>query len=71
MAEVGAGALGLGWTCDIGRARARVGERGALQGNMGPSVLYANPAGIRAEVARVLAAYGKGTGHGFNLGHGI
>ena len=38
---------------------------------MDPSVLYANPAAIRAEVARILAAYGKGTGHVFNLGHGI
>ncbi len=71
MAEVGAEALGLDWTCDIGSARARVGERVALQGNMDPSVLYANPAAIRAEVARILAAYGKGTGHVFNLGHGI
>ncbi|HGM4994827.1 TPA: uroporphyrinogen decarboxylase [Pseudomonas aeruginosa] len=71
MAEVGAEALGLDWTCDIGSARARVGERIALQGNMDPSVLYANPAAIRAEVARILAAYGKGTGHVFNLGHGI
>ena len=62
MAEVGAEALGLDWTCDIGSARARVGERVALQGNMDPSVLYANPAAIRAEVARILAAYGKGTG---------
>ena len=67
----GAEALGLDWTCDIGSARARVGERVALQGNMDPSVLYANPAAIRAEVARILAAYGKGTGHVFNLGHGI
>ncbi|MFX5611179.1 uroporphyrinogen decarboxylase family protein, partial [Acinetobacter baumannii] len=57
MAEVGAEALGLDWTCDIGSARARVGERVALQGNMDPSVLYANPAAIRAEVARILAAY--------------
>ncbi len=53
MAEVGAEALGLDWTCDIGSARARVGERVALQGNMDPSVLYANPAAIRAEVARI------------------
>lgn len=59
MAEVGAEALGLDWACDIGSARTRVGERVALQGNMDPSVLYANPAAIRAEVARILAAYGR------------
>ncbi|TRX74713.1 uroporphyrinogen decarboxylase [Pseudomonas mangiferae] len=71
MAASGADALGLDWTCDIGDARRRVGERVALQGNMDPSVLYAQPATIRAEVARILASYGPGPGHVFNLGHGI
>ncbi|MBU1190569.1 MAG: uroporphyrinogen decarboxylase [Gammaproteobacteria bacterium] len=71
MADSGADALGLDWTTDIGQARARVGDRVALQGNLDPAVLYAQPEQIRAEVARVLAAYGHGTGHVFNLGHGI
>ncbi len=71
MADTGAEALGLDWTCDIGSARARVGSKVALQGNMDPSVLYASPAAIRAEVARILASYGHGTGQVFNLGHGI
>ncbi|MFP5504919.1 MAG: uroporphyrinogen decarboxylase, partial [Gammaproteobacteria bacterium] len=71
MAESGADALGLDWTTDIGQARARVGDRVALQGNLDPAVLYAQPEHIRAEVARVLAAYGHGSGHVFNLGHGI
>ena len=38
---------------------------------MDPSVLYASPERIRREVAEILAGYGKGTGHVFNLGHGI
>ena len=71
LADSGAEALGLDWTCDIGSARARVGDRVALQGNMDPAVLYARPEAIRAEVARILAAYGAGSGHVFNLGHGI
>lgn len=71
MADAGADALGLDWTCDIGEARRRVGDKVALQGNMDPSVLYAKPAAIRAEVARILEAYGAGNGHVFNLGHGI
>ncbi len=71
MVESGADALGLDWTTDIGQARARVGGRVALQGNLDPAVLYAQPKQIRTEVARVLAAYGKGSGHVFNLGHGI
>jgi uroporphyrinogen decarboxylase len=71
IAETGADALGLDWTMDIGVARSRVGAKVALQGNMDPTVLYAKPSAIRAEVARILASYGKGNGHVFNLGHGI
>ena len=71
MAESGADALGLDWTTDLGLARQRVGHKVALQGNMDPNVLYANPSRIREEVASVLAAYGQGSGHVFNLGHGI
>jgi len=71
MADTGADALGLDWTTDIGRARARVGDRVALQGNMDPTILYASPERIREEVGQILASYGKGSGHVFNLGHGI
>ena len=71
MAGVGADALGLDWTMDIGRARALVGDKVALQGNMDPSVLYSSPKQIRAEVERILKSYGSGAGHVFNLGHGI
>ena len=71
MADTGADALGLDWTCNIGDARRRVGDKVALQGNMDPSVLYASPQAIREEVARILASYGSGDGHVFNLGHGI
>ncbi|MBR9865927.1 MAG: uroporphyrinogen decarboxylase [Oceanospirillales bacterium] len=71
MAESGADALGLDWTTNIDDARARVGDKVALQGNMDPSVLYGTPERIRAEVADILARYGSGPGHIFNLGHGI
>lgn len=71
MAETGADALGLDWTTDIGAARRRVGGRVALQGNLDPCVLYAPPARIREEVGKLLSAYGRGSGHVFNLGHGI
>ena len=71
IADAGADALGLDWTCDIGEARRRVGNKVALQGNMDPTVLYANPNAIRQEVSNILASYGSGTGHVFNLGHGI
>ncbi len=71
MAASGADALGLDWTCDIGQARARVGGQVALQGNLDPFALFGTPESIREEAARILAAYGSGSGHVFNLGHGI
>jgi uroporphyrinogen decarboxylase len=71
IADSGCSALGLDWTIDIGQARARVGDRVALQGNMDPAMLHASPARIRDEVATILRSFGAGTGHVFNLGHGI
>ena len=71
MADTGADALGIDWTTDLATARVTVSDRVALQGNLDPSVLYAPPAVIRAEVGRVLESYGHGHGHVFNLGHGI
>ena len=71
MAATGCDALGVDWTTDLSTARAAVGDRVALQGNLDPSVLYAPPAAIRVEVGRVLESYGHGHGHVFNLGHGI
>ncbi|MCC7183573.1 MAG: uroporphyrinogen decarboxylase [Rhodocyclaceae bacterium] len=71
MAESGADALGVDWTVELGDARRRVGHRVALQGNMDPCALYAPRDRIRAEVENVLASFGSGPGHVFNLGHGI
>ncbi|MGE3349377.1 MAG: uroporphyrinogen decarboxylase [Ramlibacter sp.] len=70
--------LGVDWTVNLGQARALVGHSKALQGNLDPNVLFAPPAQIRTEAAKVLDAFGAphagdgpGTGHIFNLGHGI
>jgi len=71
MADTGCDALGLDWTTDLADARARVGDRVALQGNLDPSVLYASPEAIRREAAVVLESFGHGPGHVFNLGHGV
>jgi uroporphyrinogen decarboxylase len=71
MADTGCAALGLDWTVDIGDARRRVGERVALQGNMDPAMLYAPEARIREEVGSILEAFGRGSGHVMNLGHGV
>ena len=71
MAATGCDALGLDWSTSIADARARFGDKVALQGNMDPAMLYGAPAQIEAEVARILAEFGQGEGHVFNLGHGI
>ena len=71
MAATGCDALGVDWTTNLADARRAVQDGVALQGNLDPGVLYAPPAQIREQVARVLASYGPGHGHVFNLGHGI
>ena len=71
IADIGCDAVGLDWTTDLGDARRRVGARVALQGNLEPNVLFSGPETIRGEVAKVLASFGQGSGHVFNLGHGI
>jgi uroporphyrinogen decarboxylase len=71
MAASGCDALGVDWTTDLGAARRACGDRVALQGNLDPGALHAPPPEIRRHVAQVLASYGSGHGHVFNLGHGI
>lgn len=71
IAAIGCDAVGVDWTTDLSTARALVGDRVALQGNLDPSALFAPPEALRAETLRVLQSFGKGAGHVFNLGHGI
>jgi uroporphyrinogen decarboxylase len=71
MANTGYDALGLDWQTDIKLARARVGDKVALQGNLDPISLYAEPKVIRNKVKTILEKFGEGSGHVFNLGHGI
>lgn len=71
MAETHCDVLGVDWTTSLHDAREKVGNRVVLQGNMNPEVLYQSGESIQQEVARILKEYGKGSGHIFNLGHGI
>ena len=71
IASIGSDAVGLDWSVDIGQARARIGERVALQGNLDPNVLFAPAETVQRETEKVLASFGHGSGHVFNLGHGI
>ena len=71
MGNAGANVIGLDWRIDIGNARKRVSDSVSLQGNLDPCVLYAKPPVIRKYVKSIIGKYGPGTGHIFNLGHGI
>jgi uroporphyrinogen decarboxylase len=71
LRDAGADAIGLDWTVDLADARARLGSNVAIQGNLDPAVLFANPDVIRREVQRILDAVSGEPGHVFNLGHGI
>lgn len=71
IAESGCDAVGLDWTVDIGEARRRIQDKVTLQGNLDPAVLFSSPETIAAEAEKILASYGHGHGHVFNLGHGI
>jgi uroporphyrinogen decarboxylase len=71
MADTGCAGLGVDWTIDLSSAREAVGGRVALQGNLDPAILRADPDIIRREARAVLDSYGNHPGHVFNLGHGI
>ncbi|MGN7611119.1 uroporphyrinogen decarboxylase [Magnetococcales bacterium HHB-1] len=71
IAKTGCNVVGLDWTTPIGKAKKQIGHRVALQGNLDPSVLFADRAQIIAEAKKVLRGFGRGPGHIFNLGHGI
>jgi uroporphyrinogen decarboxylase len=71
IAAIGCDAVGVDWTTDLATARRSVDGRVALQGNLDPAALFSTPEVLRAETLKVLASYGSGPGHVFNLGHGI
>ena len=71
LADTGAEGIGVDWLVELSEARRRTGGKVALQGNLDPTVLYGSPDAIRTQVGNVLASYGQGSGHVFNLGHGM
>lgn len=71
LANSGADVISLDWTMNLGEIRNKIGNKVALQGNLDPTVLYANKEKIKEEAVKVLSSFGKGSGHIFNLGHGI
>ena len=71
IADTGCDGMGVDWTITLKEARSRVGDRVSLQGNLDPSIMLTNPEIIEAQARETLASFGHGSGHVFNLGHGI
>lgn len=71
LANCGADVIGLDWTMNLGEVRKTVGNKVALQGNLDPTILYGSEDKIKEETIKVLSSFGIGSGHIFNLGHGI
>ncbi len=71
LADLRCDVLGVDWTKDIGAVKKQIDGRKVLQGNLDPCVLFAPKEKIRSEIKRILSNFEKGSGHIFNLGHGI
>ncbi|MBI1937900.1 MAG: uroporphyrinogen decarboxylase [Ignavibacteriales bacterium] len=71
LAGCGADVIGLDWTMELGKVKEQINGKIALQGNLDPTVLYAGKEKIKSEAVKVLQSFGNGSGHIFNLGHGI
>jgi uroporphyrinogen decarboxylase len=71
MQETGAQVLGLDWRIPLDEGWRALGFRGAVQGNLDPAALFAEPKELLARADDVLARAAGRPGHIFNLGHGI
>ena len=71
MKEAGGDVMGLDWRVELGSTWARLGHDVAVQGNLDPAVLLAEPAAIRQAAREILESAAGRPGHVFNLGHGI
>jgi len=76
LAGSGAEAVGMDWTISLEAAARAAKGRVAIQGNLDPATLYADPEAITREVRHTLDSYAAGNngspiGHIFNLGHGM
>jgi uroporphyrinogen decarboxylase len=72
MAVAGADVVGVDWRIPLDTAAQRVPAGTALQGNLDPATVFAPWPAVAARARDVLrAAAAGGTGHIFNLGHGV
>ncbi|MBI3780259.1 MAG: uroporphyrinogen decarboxylase [candidate division NC10 bacterium] len=71
MRDAGGDVIGLDWRVDLAEAWARLGPQVAVQGNLDPVALFAEPDEIRRQAGRILERAARRPGHIFNLGHGV
>jgi uroporphyrinogen decarboxylase len=74
MGTAGSHVVGVDWRVPLHEARGRIGPGHAVQGNLDPALCVAPWPVVETATRSVLAsgaADGSGTGHIFNLGHGV
>jgi uroporphyrinogen decarboxylase len=71
MKETGADVIGLDWRIPLDQGWVKLGDRGAVQGNLDPVVLFSDWPEIEVRTREILRRAGGRAGHIFNLGHGI
>ena len=70
LAEAGADVVGIDFHVDLDEGARRVGPGKAVQGNLDPAAVLA-PWAVVEERTRDVLSRAPGTGHVFNLGHGV
>jgi len=71
MKETGADVVGLDWRVPLDEGWRILDNRGAVQGNLDPVLLFADWKELKSRAVEILRRAGGRPGHIFNLGHGI
>ncbi|HZW43973.1 MAG TPA: uroporphyrinogen decarboxylase [Dermatophilaceae bacterium] len=71
MGAAGADVVGVDFRTSLTDARARLGDRYAVQGNLDPALLFAPWPALEKAVRSIVAEGAQAPGHIFNLGHGV
>jgi uroporphyrinogen decarboxylase len=71
LAEGGAAVVGVDWRVRLDEAWQMIGPQHAIQGNLDPLALLADPAELRRRAGDILKQAANRPGHIFNLGHGV
>ena len=71
VTSAGSRVVGIDWRIELAAAWQQVGYDRAVQGNLDPAVLLAEPAEVRRQARQILQSVAGRPGHIFNLGHGI